>query len=301
MRYFARVWLFMAVLFSLPVQAVTVVASIPPLAMVADALLHGVGQSVLLVDGRQSLHGLQLLPSHRQALAEADLVLLVSPDFESWLVKPLAQLRKPSLAMTDLPNINFLSATAAQYSHNNQSAWDLHLWLDPVLMQAYISAVRDELVIRDAVHAQLYADNAQQLLQDIERARQEAIAMLAPVKSVPLLVMHDAWRYYFRYFGLTQGARVQITPEQSVGAASIAGLERQLRNGELRCVLREPQFEPKAMGWLKGLAPNLKEALTDPLGGANYAGGYPAWLLDQAKAIAECASMPKGAEEKAVN
>jgi zinc transport system substrate-binding protein len=293
MRHFARVWLFVAVLFSLPAQAVTVVATIPPLAMVADALLQGVGQSVLLDDGRQSPHGMQLLPSHRQALAKADLVLLVSPDFESWLVKPLAQLSKVSLAITDLPSINFLAATAAQHGHNDHSAWDLHLWLDPVVMQAYVSALRDELMIRDAVHAQVYAVNAQQLLQDIERAREEAIAIFAPVKQVPLLVMHDAWRYYFRYFGLTQGARVQITPEQSVGAASIAGLERQLRGGELRCVLREPQFEPKAMDWLKALAPNMKEALTDPLGAARYKGGYPAWLLDQAKAIAECASMGK--------
>lgn len=293
MRHFARVLLFVAVLFSLPVQAITVVTTIPPLAMVTDALLQGRGHSVLLVDGRQSPHGMQLLPSHRQALAKADLVLLVSPEFESWLVKPLTQLKKSSLAMTDLPNINFLAATAAQQGHHDHGAWDLHLWLDPVLMQAYIAALRDELMIRDGAHAQLYADNAQQLLLEIDRVRQEAIAILSPAKEVPLLVMHDAWRYYFRYFGLTQGARVQVTPEQTLGTASIAGLEHQLRNGELRCVLREPQFEPKAMGWLKALAPQLKEALTDPLGTANYVGGYPAWLLDQAKAIADCASVSK--------
>jgi len=293
MRYFARVLLFMAVLFSLPVQAITVVATIPPLAMVADALLQGVGQSVLLVDGRQSPHGMQLLPSHRQALAKADLVLWVSPEFESWLVKPLTQLKKANLAMTDLPSINFLAATAAQQGHSDHSAWDLHLWLDPVLMQGYVSALRDELMMRDSAHAQLYADNARQLLSDIEQASQEAALLLVPARRVPLLVMHDAWRYYFRYFGLTQGARVQVTPEQSLGAASIADLERQLRNGALRCVLREPQFEPKAMGWLKALAPQLKEAMTDPLGSANYVGGYPAWLLDQAKAISECASTSK--------
>lgn len=289
MHHFARVLLFVAVLFSLPVQAITVVTSIPPLAMVADALLQGVGQSVLLVDGRQSPHGMQLLPSHRQALAKADLVLLVSPEFESWLVKPMTQLQKPSLAMTDLPNINFLSATAAQHGHHEHSAWDLHLWLDPVLMQAYVAALRDELVMRDPAHATVYTDNAQQLLQAIEQAKQTADTLLAPVKATPLLVMHDAWRYYFRYFGLTQGARVQVTPDQTVGAASIAQLENKLRSGALRCVLREPQFEPKALRWLKALAPNLQEALTDPLGSSNYAGGYPAWLLDQANAIAQCA------------
>jgi ABC-type Zn2+ transport system substrate-binding protein/surface adhesin len=81
---------------------------------------------------------------------------------------------------------------------------------------------------------------------------------------------------------------VQKTPEQSIGAASVAQLEQRLRSGELRCLLREPQLEPKAMDWLKALAPNLNEAMTDPLGSPNYSGGYASWLLDQAKAIRSC-------------
>jgi zinc transport system substrate-binding protein len=292
MRYFARVLLFVALLFSLPVQAITVVASIPPLAMVADALLQGVGKSILLADGRQSPHGMQLLPSHRQALAKADLVLLVSPDFESWLLKPLVQLNRPSLAMRDLDGISFLSATAAQQGHESHGAWDLHLWLDPDVMLSYVSALRDELMIRDPLHAELYSLNAQQLLADIALAEEQARSVLSPVRATPLLVMHDAWRYYFRRFGLTQGARVQITPEQTLGAASVAELERQLRRGDLRCVLREPQFEARALSWLHTFAPNIKEALTDPLGTKDYVGGYPAWVINQAKAIAECARLP---------
>jgi zinc transport system substrate-binding protein len=293
MRYFARFCLFVAVLFSLPVQAITVVATIPPLAMVADALLQGVGQSVLLVDGRQSPHGMQLLPSQRQALSRADLVLWVSPEFESWLVKPMLQLNKAGVAMQDVAGSRLLSATAAQQGHDHGSSWDLHLWLDPEIVRDYVQAVRDELMIRDSVHAGVYEQNAEQLMANIDRAQAKAQVVLQPVQHEPLLVMHDAWRYFFRRFGLTQGARLQVTPEQSVGAASIAVLERQLQQGELHCMLHEPQFEPKAMAWVRQLAPNMKEALTDPLGNANNVGGYPAWLLQQAKAIAECASVSK--------
>ncbi|MBD3767571.1 MAG: zinc ABC transporter substrate-binding protein [Gammaproteobacteria bacterium] len=307
MLYCARVFAFLAgvgvSLCTLSVQAVTVVASIPPLAMLSQSLLQGTnGVTLVLVNGKQSPHGMSLLPSQRASLEKADLVLWVGEDLESWLVKPLTQLKCGQLAMRDTSSIQLLPATAVQQvkmrqkaeqtgsdeHHQHQGAWDMHLWLDPTIVQAYVGHVRDELMMRDAVNAERYRQNARQLISDIQQADAQAKQLLEPMQTEPLLVMHDAWRYLFRHYGLTQGAMVQKTPEQSIGAASVAQLEQRLRNGELRCLLREPQFEPKAMDWLNALAPNLNVAMTDPLGSANYSGGYAAWLLDQAKAISNC-------------
>lgn len=311
MFYCARVCALLAgvslSLCSLSAQALTVVSSIPPLAMLSQSLLAGTqGNTLVLVDGKQSPHGMSLLPSQRASLEKADLVLWVGPDFESWLVKPMTQLKPPQLAMRDTAGIQFLPATAVQQfkmrqkaeqaggheHHHHSGAWDMHLWLDPTFVQAYVGHLRDELMIRDVTNADRYRQNAQQLIEAIEHADAQAKQLLQPMQAEPLLVMHDAWRYFFRHYGLTQGAMVQKTPEQSIGAASVAQLEQRLRSGELRCLLREPQLEPKAMDWLKALAPNLNEAMTDPLGNANYSGGYAAWLLDQAKAISNCQKRP---------
>jgi len=306
MLYCARVWALLAGvsvgLWSSSGQAITIVASIPPLAMLSQSLLQGTnGVTLVLIDGKQSPHGMSLLPSQRASLAKADLVLWVGEDFESWLVKPLAQLKRSQLAMRDSEGIQLLPATAVQqakmrqkaeqsgsHDHHHHGAWDMHLWLDPLLVITYIDHVRDELIMRDLPNADRYRHNASQLIQAIQQADSQAKQLLQPIQGQPLLVMHDAWRYLFRHYGLTQGAMVQKTPEQSIGAASVAQLEQRLRSGELRCLLREPQMEPKAMDWLKALAPSLNEAMTDPLGSANYSGGYAAWLLDQAKAISHC-------------
>ncbi len=307
MLYCARVFALLAgvsvSLWAVSVQAVTVVASIPSLAMLSQSLLQGTnGVTLVLVDGKQSPHGMSLLPSQRASLEKADLVLWVGEDFESWLVKPLMQLKRGQLAMRDTSGIQLLPATAVQQAkmrqkaeqisghdhHHHQGAWDMHLWLDPIIVQAYVGHVRDELMIRDTSNAEQYRQNASQLIRDIQQADARAKQLLQPMLAEPLLVMHDAWRYLFRHYGLIQGAMVQKTPEQSIGAASVAQLEQRLRSGELRCLLREPQLDPKAMDWLKSLAPNLNEAMTDPLGSANYSGGYADWLLDQAKAISNC-------------
>lgn len=307
MLYCARVFALLAgVGFSLwvvSVQAVTVVASIPPLAMLSQSLLQGTnGVTVALVDGKQSPHGMSLLPSQRASLEKADLVLWVGEDFESWLVKPLRQLKRGHLAMRDTSGIQLLPATAGQQikmrqkaeqtgshdHHHHQGAWDMHLWLDPSIVIAYIRHICDELIIKDGANAAVYLHNAQKLVQEIQQADEQAKELLMPMQGQPLLVMHDAWRYWFRHYGLTQGAMVQKTPEQALGAASIAQLEQGLRSGELRCLLREPQMEPKVMDWLKDLAPTLNEAMTDPLGTEIYSGGYAAWLLDQAKVVSNC-------------
>jgi zinc transport system substrate-binding protein len=209
---------------------------------------------------------------------------------ETWLPKTLGQLNKPSLAVMDIPNLSLLSATAAQqekHDHHN-GMWDMHLWLDPDVMIAFTAALRDELVLRDMSHARQFQENADVLMRDIQQAKRDAQQLLMPVNGVPLLVLHDAWRYFFRVFGLTQGALLQKSPDQSAGMVSLAGLERQLMSGALRCVLREPQFEPKVLVWVKQLAPDIQEVLADPLGYPRYEGGYAAWLLAQANAISVC-------------
>lgn len=296
MHYFARVLTIAAALFSGSLHAVVVVATIPPLGMISDALLAGgLGSTSLLVDGKQSPHGMSLLPSQRAALEKADLVLWVGSDFETWLVGSITSLRKTAIAMADTEGVQFLPATALQQAKIRQvdhehvhGAWDMHLWLDPTVMQAYVENVRDALIIQDPQHTAQYQQNAMTLLTEIQRADVEAQALLATAKQSPLLVMHDAWRYYFRHYGLIQGGMVQRTPEQSIGAGSVALLEQSLRQGLFKCVLREPQIEAKSLQWVKAVAPSLQEALTDPLGHPSYVGGYPAWLLDQAKAINSC-------------
>jgi zinc transport system substrate-binding protein len=285
----------LSLLVSLPAQAITVVTSLPALSMIADQLLQGTTQkSILLVDGKQSPHGMALSPSQRQSLAQADLVLWVGPEMESWLVKPLKTMPRNTLAITDLPQLGLLPATASQQQHKHHAdnqpsgSWDMHLWLDPSIMLRYTEVVKDEFILRDPKHADLYARNGEQLTQDIEQAIVTARQQLAPMRDTPLLTIHDAWRYFFRFFGLTQGGQLQRTPEESMPVHSLTQLERQLKSGRLSCLLREPQVDPKIIPWLRQQVPNLTEAMTDPLGQANYRGGYPAWLVDQASEIAKC-------------
>ncbi|RCK44441.1 zinc transporter [Thalassospira profundimaris] len=73
-------------------DAPKVVASIKPIHSIVAAIMQGVGKPELLVNGAASPHTYSLRPSEARALQNADLVIYVSPELESFLAKPLKSL-----------------------------------------------------------------------------------------------------------------------------------------------------------------------------------------------------------------
>ena len=66
-----------------------VVTSIKPVHSLVAAVMEGVGEPELLVDGASSPHGYQLKPSEASKLQKADVVFWVGPELETFLVKPV--------------------------------------------------------------------------------------------------------------------------------------------------------------------------------------------------------------------
>ncbi|MBC6406502.1 MAG: zinc ABC transporter substrate-binding protein [Rhodospirillales bacterium] len=102
-----------------------VVTSIKPLYGLTAALMQGVGEPFLLIDGKNSPHGYSLRPSEARALSGADLVVWVGPNLESFLVEPLNSLAKKATAVTamELDGITVLEPREGgiwgQHRHNH--------------------------------------------------------------------------------------------------------------------------------------------------------------------------------------
>lgn len=98
-----------------------VVASIPPVHALAATVMAGVGEPALLVPGGASPHTYQLRPSQARALSEADLVLWVGEELETFLVKPLATLSRQDavIELIEAPGVTTLPFRIG-------GAWDAH-------------------------------------------------------------------------------------------------------------------------------------------------------------------------------
>ena len=83
-----------------------VVTSIRPLGFIAAAIADGVMPTQVLLPDGASPHDYALKPSDIKRLRDADLVVWIGPEMESFLVKPTQQLEKSkNLSLSTLPTV----------------------------------------------------------------------------------------------------------------------------------------------------------------------------------------------------
>ena len=89
---------------------VKVVTSIKPIHSLASYVMDGVGKPDVIVDGYNSPHGFSLKPSHAKMLENADLVIWIGEDLETFLEKPLNTIAKKAknIEVMDLKGIKKL-------------------------------------------------------------------------------------------------------------------------------------------------------------------------------------------------
>lgn len=258
-----------------------VVVSIKPIHSLVAGVMQGVAEPQLLIAGGGSPHGYVLRPSEARALADADLVIWVGHNLESFLEKPLATLgRKASqLELMDRLEADLLPLRAggdweghghaAEEERGHHGHQDLqlnpHLWLSPQLAKKVVEVVRAALIEVDPSNGELYRQNAGGLLERLEQLDARLRQKLAPVSAVPYLVFHDAYQYFEAAYGLNAVGSVTVDPERRPGIKRLLEMREKIKELNARCVFSEPQFEPKLVATIiEGTGARTGEL--DPLG-----------------------------------
>lgn len=95
-------------LWVVPLQAMQVTVTIPPLAGLVAPLLDEDDQLSVLLQPGASPHGFQIKPSHLWLLEKSDLVVSVGTPVDAWVAKPMQHHAMPYLQMSQLADIAFL-------------------------------------------------------------------------------------------------------------------------------------------------------------------------------------------------
>lgn len=264
MRYLAGTFLSLALLVSgLPAkaqEAPVVAVSIKPLHSLVSAVMLGVGEPKLIVDGAASAHTYSLKPSNASDIQAARLVFWMGPEMEHFLADPLQSLASNAkvVAMEDVPNLNRLplreggafeadaDEAHAETGHDH-GAHDMHLWLDPQNAVVMAEAIRDQLVAADPAHQTQYIANTKALEANIRALDTELAATLDPLKDKPFIVFHDAYQYFEKRYGLRVAGSITVSPETAPGAERLSEIHAKIAGLGAACVFAEPQFEPKLL------------------------------------------------------
>ena len=142
---------------------------------------------------------------------------------------------------------------------------DAHLWLSPPLAGQIVLQVAEGLGRIDPAHQEVYQQNAAKMQQRLSQLHQRLQEKLAPVKTVPYLVFHDAYQYFETAYGLNAVGSITVDPERKPGAQRISELRDKIKTLNVRCVFSEPQFEPRLIATIiEGT--DVGNGVLDPLG-----------------------------------
>lgn len=277
--------------------APNVVVSIKPVHSLVAAIMQGVGEPQLIVDGAASPHTYNLRPSNARTLEKADLVFWVGPGLEAFLQKPLEALASKAtvVELEDAKGLEKLpfreggpfeahdhgeeghgehedhaeEAGAHDHGHDHghddheHGAYDTHLWLDPTNAKAMAQEIETALITADAGNAAIYQANTKKLIDDIDALDTEIANTVKPVKDKPFIVFHDAYQYFEHRYGVKTAGSITVSPETLPGADRVSQMQEKVRQLGATCVFAEPQFEPKLISVItEGTA--AKSATLDP-------------------------------------
>ncbi len=223
-------------------------------------------------------HHYSLRISDRALLAQADLLLWVGPDLESFLSKSVTALRPEKvITAAELPDIQRLSASS-----------DPHIWMNPENGRVIATEVGNWLAAHyPGQREHLLA--AQQLFnQQLSEVTADTATALKPLQQVNFIVDHDAFGHFGEAFNLHQSGALKTNTGLSSGARDFHQL---LSQNDVRCIIAEPRHNQNRV---EQLAAKLKAkiAVIDPLGADIPLGNkaYIQLIEDIGKKITACLS-----------
>lgn len=222
----------------------SIVTTIKPLTLIASAVTEGVEQPEQLLPAGVSAHHYSLKPSERIRLQQAELVIWVGPNHETFL-RALLHNRRHTLSLDNLPQGQRLPWRNLDTLQAQPHTVDSHLWLSPhnaILLAYRIAELRGQ---QKPQYAAKYQENAAVFAKNLNQTVAEQHLRFAALPQRSYLAYHDAYQYLETALGLHYRGSVHISPEQKAGVKHILALQKQVQQQGLRCLLTEPQFDDK--------------------------------------------------------
>jgi zinc transport system substrate-binding protein len=265
---------------SSPSRPLRVVATIAPLAGLTKPLLEQAkvpADIVTLIPPGVSEHGYEIPPSKLQALAQADVVVLIGlgmePQVEKFLRDRPSETRKVVIA-ADAAGIK----GECDHDHGDEEsheehhhAVDPHVWLDPVLAESIVKAIAKALreTEKGNTEAVQRLDAAEaDLLARVREVDAEYKAVMAKAKRKTIVVGHDAWGYIEKRYGIEAVAIKGLTASEPT-PSGLADAMRAIRERGATCVFVEPQLSRQA-GEKIAKATGVPVRTLDPLGDGDW-------------------------------
>lgn len=176
-------------------------------------------------------------------ISNAELILWNGLHLEAHFPKVLENMPNAIKITEDVPR-SMLISTSEDVS---TSEYDPHIWNDLSIWMLVTKKIRDTLIEYDPENENIYQDNAEELLKNIEKMDNYIKSEIAkiPEGNRSIITSHDAFNYYGKRYGLEMLGIQGISSASEAGTKDIQDLAKLIVNKNIPAVFIETSVSPK--------------------------------------------------------
>jgi protein SCO1/2 len=225
-----------------------VIASIKPVHSILSSLMEGLEEPELLVGRGRIPYGYELTDTQKADLSEADLIIWLGPELETFLVDPLKHV-KPGATVEALLDNSSLKILQSRWNGDRR---DPYFWLDSRNAIIMMDELTELLIRKDPTRAHLYKRNREKLFARLAELDRRLEYGYRGLKSGIGIAYYDTLQYFEQAYALKIRDVVAESPVQPVQARQLLDGHGRLSEGYYTCLFTESLMPMNDMDLLLG-------------------------------------------------
>jgi zinc transport system substrate-binding protein len=187
-------------------------------------------------------HTYEPSPSQIQKIANAKMYVENGAGLESWMGSILSV--NPKMLIVDTSKgVSLITGTDEANASGNIMAADPHIWLSPRDAMIQVQNICDGLIAVDPGGKDYYINNRDSYIMKLKGLDSSLNSTFAGTLKKKFVVLHPAWTYFARDYGLEQ---IPIEAEEKEpGPRYLTEVVNTARENNVTTVFVEPQYNPK--------------------------------------------------------
>lgn len=218
----------------------SVITTIKPLHSILAGLMEGTEGPELLLEEGATPFGYQLSDEQQSKLAQANMIVWVGPELESFLIDPVARATKADITVLTLLDNPELKILPSRWSKEEEdTARDPFFWMDSRNTLILVDELSRALMDADTGRAHLYKRNRDQLLARVAELDRRLEYGYRGLKSGVGMAYYDTLQYFEQAYALKIRGVMAQSPVQSIDASQLLLSRVKLKEGYYACLLTE--------------------------------------------------------------
>ena len=275
---------------------IRVVATIPDLKSLAEAIGGDLVEVETLARGTQNAHEIEVRPSLMLKLRKADVLIENGLDLDTWADVVIQGANNPKVvrgapgvidASRGVPVLEVPSTRVDRSMGDVHPLGNPHYSLDPGMAPIITQNVVEGLSRVAPEHRATFERNRQQFLARLDQDMARWTRTLEPFRSAKVAVYHPLWIYFLTRFGLVQAGALEDRPGIPPSPAHLAHLIAQMKEERIKVIIVEPWNDLKLAGRVAEEAGAKAIVLPPMVGGVKGADDYLSTIDYNVKTLAQ--------------